>query len=97
MPLHIQRGLGLIGFGLLLGFVGLIWTANLFGVADEHARRIARSRMTRWTGGHEVTPEEMKHEPGFLLGRYIAGIGFMLFGLLVVGGGVVYLTAPPAE
>jgi hypothetical protein len=93
MPLHIQRGLGLIGFGLLLGFVSLIWTANLFGVADEHAGRTARSRMTRWMAGRDVTPDE----PGFKLGRFIVGIGFMLVGLLAVGGGVVYLVAPPAE
>lgn len=101
MPLHIQRGLGLIGFGMLLGFVGLVMTANLFGVADEHARTTAKDPLTRWmyrwTRGHEVTPEEMKYELGFILGRYIVGIGSMLVGLLIIGSGVAYLIAPPAE
>ena len=97
MPLHIQRGLGLIGFGLLLGFVGLIYVANLFGVVDEHNRGIARSPLTRWMEGRELTPEEMKHEPGAIVGRYIVGIGFMLVGLLAIGGGLVYLIAPPVE
>jgi hypothetical protein len=97
MPLHIQQGLGLIGFGLLLGFVGLIWVANLFGVADEQARQMARSPMTRWMEGREVPPEEMKRHGAFALGRYIFGIGLMLFGLLFIGSGVVDLIAPPAE
>ncbi|GGR99462.1 hypothetical protein GCM10010169_50100 [Micromonospora fulviviridis] len=56
MPLHIQRGLGLIGFALLLGFVGLVWTANLFGVADEHARRIARGSFTGCGIGYLIAP-----------------------------------------
>ncbi|SBT54271.1 hypothetical protein [Micromonospora narathiwatensis] len=97
MPLHILRGLGAIGFGLLLGFVGLIWVANLFGVADEHARQIARSSLRRWVEGREVSPGEMKQEPGFVLGRYISGIGFMLVGLFIIGGGIVYLITAPVE
>lgn len=97
MPLHIQRGLGLIGFGLLLGFVGLVWTANLFGVADEHARRIARGSFTGWAAGREIPPEEASREPGFLLGRYLVGIGFLLVGLLAIGGGIGQLIAPPTD
>ena len=101
MPLHVQQALGLIGFGLFLGFVSLVWVANLFGVADEHASRIARSSSTRWMArsmeAREVPPEEMKRHTGMALGRYIIGIGFMVIGLLAIGGGVVYLIAPPAE
>ncbi|SIM88156.1 hypothetical protein [Micromonospora cremea] len=101
MPLHIQQALGLIGFGLLLGFVGLVWVANLFGVADEHASRIARSSSTRWMArlveGREVAPEEMKRHGGMALGRYIWGIGLMLVGLLFVGNGVVDLISAAAE
>ncbi|MEU4482552.1 hypothetical protein AB0F68_31510 [Micromonospora sp. NPDC023966] len=97
MPLHIQRGLGLIGFGLLLGFVGLIQIANIFGVVDEHARQMAKSRLTGWMSGKDQTPAEVRSDGAFTLGRYIVGIGFMLVGLLAIGGGVVYLIAPPAE
>lgn len=95
--MHVQRGLALIGFGLLIGFVGLIWVANLFGVADEHARQIAESRLKRRLWGIDQTPAEMKSDLGFKLGRYVSGIGFMLVGLLAIGGGIVYLVAPPAE
>jgi len=35
VALHIGRALALIGFGLLLGFVGLIWVANLFTGSDR--------------------------------------------------------------
>lgn len=97
MPGHVQRGLALVGFGLLVGFVGLIWVANLFGVADEHARRIAESRLNRRLWGIDQTPADMKGYVGFKLGRYVVGIGFMLVGLLAIGGGTVYLVAPPAE
>jgi len=42
---HIGRSLAVIGFGLLLGFFALIQVANLFGVAEEHARQIQRRRI----------------------------------------------------
>jgi hypothetical protein len=96
MPLYIQQGLGLLGFGLLLGFFGLIQLVNLFGVVDEHARQIGRSRLTRWAEGREVPAEEIKRRDGFVLGRYIVGTGFLLVGLLAVGGGIVFLVTPPA-
>jgi hypothetical protein len=35
VALHIGRALALIGFGLFLGFVGLIWVANLFTGSDR--------------------------------------------------------------
>jgi len=47
--------------------------------------------------GQNLTPAEMKRDPAFNLGRYMVGIGFMLVGLIAIGGGVVYLIAPPAE
>ncbi|MEU5566917.1 hypothetical protein [Micromonospora musae] len=97
MPAYIQQGLGLIGFGLLIGFVGFIQIANLFGVVDEHARLIGRSVRSRLLEGRVVPPEEIKQRDGFTIGRYIVGIGFMLVGLLSIGGGVVFLIAPPAE
>lgn len=92
MPRYVQQGLGLVGFGLLLGFVGLVWTANLFGVADEHARRIARRSFPG-----EPPAEEATRDPAFLLGRYVAGGGFMLFGLVFIVSGVLYLLSPPAD
>ncbi len=91
IPLHFQRGLALIGFGLLIGFFGLIWVANLFGVADEHARQIAQSRLNRWFRGFDMTAEEVKGGPGFKVGRYAGGAVFMMAGLFAVGGGLTYL------
>lgn len=92
MPRYVQQGLGLVGFGLLLTFVGLVWAANLFGVADEHARRIARSSFRR-----ELPVEEATRDRAILLGRYVAGVGFMLFGLVFIVSGVLYLLSPPAD
>jgi hypothetical protein len=97
MPLYLQQGLGSIAFGLLLGFFGLIQMMNLFGVVDEHARQMGRSPLTRWAEGREVPAEEIKRRDGFILGRYIVGTGFLLVGLLVVGGGIVLLVTSPAE
>jgi hypothetical protein len=97
VPLHVRRGLGLIGFGLLLAFVGLVFLANLFGVADEQARSIAKSRWNRWLLGVEKTPHEIKNDAGYKIGRYSVGVGWMLVGLLAVAGGIAYLLAPPSE
>ncbi|WP_262287473.1 hypothetical protein [Micromonospora sp. MA102] len=97
MPRYIQQGLGLLGFGLLLGFFGLIQMVNLFGVVDEHARQIGRSPLTRWVEGREVPAEEIRRRDGFVLGRYIVGTGFLLVGLLAVGGGIVFLVTPPGK
>ncbi|WP_433313201.1 hypothetical protein [Micromonospora chersina] len=97
MPRYVLQGLALIGFGLLLGLFGLIQMTNLFGVVDEHARQMGRSRLTRWVEGREVPAEEIKRRDGFILGRYIVGTGFLLVGLLAVGGGVVFVFTPPGQ
>jgi hypothetical protein len=97
VPLHVRRGLGLVGFGLLLAFVGLVFLANLFGIADEHARGIARSRWHRWVLGVRKTPPEVQNGAGFKIGRYSVGVGWMLVGLLAVAGGIAYLLAAPGE
>lgn len=91
MVLEVLRGLSLIGFGLLIGFLGLILVANLFGALDEQARKMSRSSFRRWVEGRQVSPEEIKQRPGFMLGRYIAGIGFALVGLVAFDGGIIYL------
>ena len=94
MEHHIGRSLAVIGFGLLWGFFGLIWVANLFGVAEEHARQILRRRVhqgrTPWYGGEYNLTEPLEN-PGIKVGRYLAGGGFMLVGLAVVVAGVVSL------
>ncbi|GIE29562.1 hypothetical protein Ait01nite_026070 [Actinoplanes italicus] len=101
MPLHIQRGLALIGVGLLLGFVGLIWVANLFGVADEHAKQISESRVSPLAAGTTGTAEEYRNSEdfkrGFGVGRFLAGGGFMVVGLVFIVTGVVYMISPPAD
>jgi hypothetical protein len=99
MPPHIQNGLVTIGVGLLIGFFGLIWVANLFGVADEHARRISESRWNLWVTGEKRSPAEVRTTPRFKraakVGRYGAGGGFMLFGLILLVAGIRLLVAPP--
>lgn len=96
---HIGRGMALIGFGLLLSFVGLVWVANLFGVADEHARRIAKEpwirSILRWRFGEYLEWQKPMTLPGMKLGRYLAGYGFMVCGALIVVGGIAYLLAEP--
>ncbi|MET8909483.1 hypothetical protein [Micromonospora sp. NPDC004551] len=91
MVLELLRGLSLIGWGLLIGFLGLMLVANVFGAVDEQARKMSQSSFRRWVEGRQVSPEEIKQRPGFVLGRYIAGIAFALVGLAAVDGGVVYL------
>ena len=84
----------MIGFGLLLGFFALIQVANLFGVAEEHARQIQRRRIkqgrTPWYGG-EYNLAELLEDAGIKVGKYLAGGGFRLVGLAVVVSGVVSL------
>lgn len=74
MTLHIQRGLALIGFGLLIGLVGVTLLANLFGVLDEQARSIANSQLSRWMSGRDLSSAEIRRDGAFALGRYIVGI-----------------------
>lgn len=91
MERNVSDGLVLVGFGLLVSFVGLVWVANLFGVADEHARRITKSSWTRMIArrAREDQPTyDPKNYPGMRLGRYIAGFGTMLVGVLAIAGGV---------
>ena len=42
----VKQSIGIVFIGLLLGFFGLVFAGNLFGVADEHARNIINS--TKW-------------------------------------------------
>ncbi|HLT12108.1 MAG TPA: hypothetical protein VK028_15115 [Micromonosporaceae bacterium] len=93
MPIHLQRGFALIGFGLLIGIVGLVWVANLFGLVDEFAKRWANSRWNRWWAGTDLTAVEVRTNVGFQLGRHITGGGFILIGLLAVASGVTYMIA----
>jgi hypothetical protein len=95
----ILKALAMLGIGLLVAFFGLIWVANLFGVADEHARRIVRNpanqRMAR-IFGRPLDANEPMSNPGVALGRYLAGGGFMLVGAILAVVGVIWLcTGPP--
>jgi hypothetical protein len=98
MPFHVQKGLATIGIGLLIGFLGLIWVANLFGVADEHARRISKSRLNRWMSGERRSPEEVRNSTGFRrqfnFGRFVSGGGFMAVGLIFIIIGLYTLVTP---
>lgn len=87
----ILRSIALFGYGLLVGFTGLVWVANLFGVADEHHRQIARSL---WKRGWYATEREASEQTSEV-GRYVAGVGFMLAGIALAVGGVIYLFQGP--
>jgi hypothetical protein len=93
MSLHLRQGLGLIGFGLLIGFVGFIFLTNRFGVVDELARRVSENRVNRWFGERR-TPAEVRNSLGYKLGQYSAGTGFLLTGLALVVYGIVTLFVP---
>jgi hypothetical protein len=92
MPSHVKEGLATIGIGLLVGFLGLVLVANLFGVADAHARKISESRGNRWLLFQQRSPAEVRNSANFKsavkLGRFLAGGGFMLVGLVFIGVGI---------
>ncbi|MEV4758587.1 hypothetical protein AB0J86_26265 [Micromonospora sp. NPDC049559] len=97
MPKYpILSWLAMIGFGLLVAFVGLIWVANLFGVADEHARRIAESQWKRGWFASELDARE-KLRTGSQVGRYVAGVGFMLTGVAIAISAAFQLFAGAGE
>jgi hypothetical protein len=97
MPSHVKEGLATIGIGLLVGFLGLVLVANLFGVADAHARKISESRGNRWLF-EQRSPAEVRNSANFKsavkLGRFLAGGGFMLVGLVFIGVGIGMLFSP---
>ncbi|GIE77393.1 hypothetical protein Aph02nite_33430 [Actinoplanes philippinensis] len=100
MPIQVRNGLVTIGAGLLLGFFGLIYVADLFGVAGEHARLISENRRGRRLTGERRSPAEVRDSPDFKrafgIGRFVAGGGFMLAGLALVVAGIVMVVSPPA-
>ena len=84
MPPHVRNGLVLVGMGLLFMWLGLIWAANLFGVAAEHSRQIlAGNAGRRW-----FQTRSMPFEHVFRSAR-LTGAGIMVFSLLWVVAGIV--------
>ncbi len=80
--MEIRNGLALIGIGLLCMWLGLIYAANVFGVATEHARQIVASR---WQLSRvRTTPFDQVVR----IGR-ITGVAFMIFSLLWVVAGIL--------
>ncbi|MFC0506726.1 hypothetical protein [Micromonospora costi] len=91
MAAHVLRSIAAFGFGLFVAFVGLVWVANLFGVAEEHRRQIARSQ---WTQGWYDSEQEALANTG-QIGRYLAGGMFLLAGVALAVAAVVYLVQGP--
>jgi hypothetical protein len=64
-------------------------------VADEHARRIAADPFDRWVarvfGADDRPPGDPMNLPGMRLGRFLAGYGFMLSGLVIAIVSIVTL------
>jgi hypothetical protein len=87
MPPHTRNGLVLIGIGLLFMWLGLVWAANLFGVAAEHARQILASNKSRW----RFIEVRMSFDR-LVRNARIFGVVFMVFNLVWVVAGILEFT-----
>lgn len=97
MARWIMQVLATCGFGLLLGFIGLSMTFNLFGTVDEQARRISKSSWNRLWGAPDRDPAEVRQDVGFQIGRLIVGGSTLLLGAAAVIGSIVLLVHGPLD
>ncbi|MGV9212065.1 hypothetical protein ACTFTM_09410 [Micromonospora sp. RB23] len=97
MARWIAQVLALVGFGVLLGFVGLAMTCNLFGFVDAEARRLARNPWNRLWGTPHRAPAEVRQGVGFIAGRFLVGGVALLLGATAVVGGIVLLVSGPLD
>ncbi|MET8362864.1 hypothetical protein ABZU53_04760 [Micromonospora sp. NPDC005194] len=93
----IMQILAAVGFGALLGFIGLTMTLNLFGYADAEARRLSRNPWNRVWGAPDRDPAELRQDIGFNVARFLVGGGALLLGVAAVIGGIVLLVSGPLD
>ncbi|WP_435206451.1 hypothetical protein [Micromonospora sp. bgisy143] len=89
--------LAVVGFGVLLGFIGLTMTRNLFGYVDAEARRLARNPWNRVWGVPDRDPAEVRQDVGFTVARFLVGGAVLLLGAAAVIGGIVLLVSGPLD
>ncbi|MFG3555400.1 hypothetical protein ACGGAQ_13615 [Micromonospora sp. NPDC047557] len=89
--------LATVGFGLMLGFIGLTMTLDLFGFVDAETRRLSRNPWNRLWGIPARSPAELRRAVGFRFGRFLVGGVTLLFGAVAVIGGIVLLVSGPLD
>ncbi|WP_405426046.1 hypothetical protein [Micromonospora sp. NBC_00617] len=89
--------LAVVGFGVLLGFIGLAMTRNLFGFVDAEARRLSRNPLNRLWGIPDRDPAELRQAAGFNVARFLVGGAALLLGAAAVIGGIVLLVSGPLD
>ncbi|MEU7925267.1 hypothetical protein [Micromonospora sp. NPDC049801] len=97
MARWILQVLAVVGFGALLGFIGLTMTCNLFGFVDAEARRLSRNLWNRQWGIPDRDPAELRHGVGFAAVRFLVGGALLLLGAAAVIGGIVLLVSGPLD
>jgi hypothetical protein len=91
----ILQVLALVGFGVLLGFIGLTMILNLFGFVDSETRRLARSPWNRLWSASDPDPAEVRKN--IEVGRFVFGGVVLLLGAGAVVGGIVLLVTGPLD
>ncbi|MEU8168974.1 hypothetical protein AB0B97_21025 [Micromonospora sp. NPDC049004] len=97
MTRWILQVLATLGFGLLLVFIGLTMTLDLFGFVDAETRRLSRNPWNRLWGVPERDPAEVRGAVGFRFGRFLVGGVTLLLGAVAVIGGIVLLAGGPLD
>ncbi|MCG5443652.1 hypothetical protein NIE79_001793 [Micromonospora sp. NIE79] len=97
MARWIMQILAAVGFGVLLGFIGLTMTLNLFGFVDAESRRLSRNSWDRLWGAPDRDPAELRQDPIFHVARFLFGGTVLLFGAAAVIGGIVLLIHGPLD
>ncbi|MEU8085359.1 hypothetical protein AB0B57_17280 [Micromonospora sp. NPDC049101] len=93
----ILQILALVGFGVLLGFIGLTMTLNLFDFVDSWSRQLSRSSLNRLWGLPDQDPAGVRQGPGFQFARFLVGGGVLLLGAAAIVGGIVLLVQGPLD
>ncbi|MEU4474369.1 hypothetical protein [Micromonospora sp. NPDC023888] len=95
MARWILQVLAVVGFGVLLGFIGLTMTLNLFGFVDSESRRLSKSSWNRLWGAPDRDPAELRE--GIDVARFFVGGGALLVGAIAIVGGIVLLVSGPLD
>jgi hypothetical protein len=92
--MNVAQSLGLIGFGCLVGWLGLLLLLNLFGAADDMAEKAYRR--TSWL--RDVPPwkwfvpqDEREALRSVKLSQRPPAVAFTLIGLVLIMVGAVNL------
>jgi hypothetical protein len=88
----------LAGVGLTLATFGLVYAADLFGVATEHRRQISNNKLWQWLAkSSDDDPRAVASSRFARVMQVVVGVGFILGGLAFIGAGIADAVAPPGE